>query len=288
MKRTIIMLALAASLSASATTEKNDTVVIKNAKQVTIISNDTLQKVEVKGVEGNDDYIYRNTIVLDDEKGVRRSTSTYESGSLFPKVKVGGEKDSSLVDVTAHFGWGFVIPTNVQDGISFSDGSSIEIFFTPIDMEFYLNHKRKDYFSVGLGFDWRNYRMTNDTRFVRTDDGDVALGVYPPGAKPKFSRIKVFSINFPVLYHHKFDKDWGFGLGGILNWNTYASIKSKYKLDGGTHKFVDKDINHRKFTVDMMGIFYNPLFDFYVKYSPMDVLKEPSVKFRALSVGFFF
>ena len=64
MKKTMLMLTLAATLNASATTADNDTVVIKNPRRVTVITNDSLQKIVVNGREGDDDYKYQNTILL--------------------------------------------------------------------------------------------------------------------------------------------------------------------------------------------------------------------------------
>ena len=286
----MLMLLLAATLSASATTADNDTVVIKNANQVTIVTNDSLQKIVVNGREGDEDYKYTNTIQLVDSNYISHSIISRDRWTLMPKVKMGkhdDERNSTIIEGTAHVYAGMTFPTRVQQNIDFSHGSSWEIGFTPFEFDVYLDRKEHHYLTFGLGFDWRNYRMTNQTSFVRTPDGSVALGTYPEGAKPKFSRIKVFSLTVPLLYQQRWGNDWGMGVGAMLNWNTYASIKTKYNMDGGSHKYVEKHIGQRRFTVDYMAILYNPFIDIYIKYSPQDVLKEPGVKFRALSIGFY-
>ena len=79
----------------------------------------------------------------------------------------------------------------------------------------------------------------------------------------------------------------GIGFGPMINFNTYASIKTRYKKDGGKFKEMEKDIHQRKVTFDWMGIVYTPGPDFYIKYSPNDVLKEGSVKFRSLTFGLY-
>ena len=288
MKRKLLLLALWAPLAVLAA--DNDTLVVHQPRRVTVITNDSLQKIIINGREGDQNYRYENTLQLVDSNYVSHSVISHDNWSIFPKVSVSGSsKDSLKMQVvgTAHLGVGLSFPTNKQDGVNIQGGSSWEIFFTPLEIDVYLNRRQRDFVSFGLGFDWRNYRMTNNTRFVLAEDGHVGLGNYPEGADPKFSRIKVFSISVPLLYHHKFGEEWGFGAGAVFNWNTYASIKTKYKMDGGTHKFIDKNIGQRRFTVDYMAIIYNPLFDFYVKYCPQDVLKEPGVKFRALSIGLF-
>ena len=282
MKKLFIILALAGSLSASAATEDVDTVVIKNAREVTIITGDSVQKITVRGREGQPGYVYRSAIEYNSDS-FSRTRSVYQS----PKVSLHGRKDSTNVEGTAHLAFGVNIPMDAHENVDISPFRSWEIWFIPLQTDFYLSRAHKDFISLGLGFDWRNYRMKNETCFMLVGDEVVGLGTYPQGSKPKFSRVKTFSINVPLLYSHKFDRDWGIGLGGVFNWNTYASIKTEFKQDGGTHKFVDKKIGQRKFTVDAMAVLYNPLFDLYVKYSPQDVLKEPGVNFSALTVGIY-
>lgn len=202
-----------------------------------------------------------------------------------PKVTI--SDDEVDMEATAHLGIGFVSPHNVSTGLDFPFGKSWEIFFTPIVFELYMNKVKGDLISLGVGFDWRNYRMTNDTRFLPAADGSVALGAYPEGAKPQFSRVKVFSLNFPLLYEHKFNRQWGLGIGPVFNLNTYGSIKTRYKKDGEKHKLMEKNIGQRKFTVDAMFILENPIVDLYLKYSPMDVLKDNDVNFQSLSIGIY-
>ena len=219
-----------------------------------------------------------------DTMNINESQSTGWENNL-PKITI--SEDEFEMEATAHLGLGFVAPTNVSAGMDFPFGKSWEIFFTPLVFELYMNKAKGDLVSLGVGFDWRNYRMTDDVRFVAPGDGTVSLGAYPEGAKPKFSRVKVFSLNFPLLYEHKFSRNWGLGIGPVFNWNTYGSVKTRYKKDGEKHKFMEKNIGQRKFTVDAMFILENPIVDLYLKYSPMDVLKDNDVNFQSLSIGFY-
>ncbi|MBR4741694.1 MAG: hypothetical protein IK079_02185 [Desulfovibrio sp.] len=262
-----------------------DTLVINNPKSVTIISNDSVMDIKVNGREGDENYIFHDKVHVVGSSIMRETIEGRDWDNNIPKVAI-GDHDSKL-EATAHFGIGFTSPTSVSSGMDFSTGSSWEIFFTPLVFDLYTNSKKGDLISLGLGFDWRNYRMTNNVRFLKNDDGKVVLGSYPEGASPKFSRVKVFSLNFPLLYQHKFGRSWGFGIGPVFNLNTYASLKTSYKQDGGTHKFVDKHIGQRKFTIDAMFILENPIFDLYLKYCPMDVLKDSDLKFKSLSFGIY-
>ena len=56
-------------------TEENDTTVIKNARQVMVITNDSLQQVKVLGKENDDHYVYENTIQLVDSNYVNEERS---------------------------------------------------------------------------------------------------------------------------------------------------------------------------------------------------------------------
>ena len=217
-----------------------------------------------------------------DNNSMSQSTSW---GNNIPRITI--SEDDVDLEATAHLGIGFVSPHNVSSGMDFPFGKSWEIFFTPIVFELYMNKAKGDLISLGMGFDWRNYRMTDNVRFVTNGAGNVELGSYPTGATPQFSRVKVFSLSFPLLYEHKFNRQWGLGIGPVFNWNTYGSIKTRFKKDGDKQKLVEKPIGQRKFTIDAMFILENPIVDLYLKYSPMDVLKDNDVNFQSMSIGVF-
>ena len=139
--------------------------------------------------------------------------------------------------------------------------------------------------SVGLGFNWKNFRMTGYERFV-TDNGRTLLGTYPTDAEPQYSRIKVFSVNFPVEYTRRLKHDWEIGLAAILNVNTYASAETRYRLDGKSEKDFSKNIHQNRVTVDLRGSVRWKSVGAYVKYSPCRVLKQDfGPSFSGLSTG---
>ena len=275
-----------------ATASDNDTTVINNAQKVVIITGDSLQKIKISGKEGNDNFTYENTIQLVDSNYVSSVTINKDWN-----ISIGvGKKDCDdhwTNTITSHLGFGMTAPTKVSKGISFSTGSSWEIFWTILQWNYTPKPKKNNFghgYSIGLGIDWRNYRMTGGEMFIKDEADKVAVVPYPEGTNPKFSRIKVFSINVPMLFTQDFNKRGNFSLslGPIVNFNTYASIKTRYKQDGGDFKKVTKGINQRPITVDFMAIVRNPILDFYVKYSPMDVLKsDRGPKFRSLSFGLY-
>ena len=156
----------------------------------------------------------------------------------------------------------------------------------------------KDDFTIGFG--WPKLARKNTDHqstyvlaahfcigFVNAPGMNV-LERLPEGASPNFSRVKVFSLNFPIRYQYQ-GRRFGFSLGPVLNFNTYSSIKTKYKLDGHKYKEKYKNAHPTPVTVDFMGTVSTPIIDFYVKYSPFNVLKSDyGLKFKTLSIGCMF
>lgn len=293
MKEIIITLAavLLPQLS-SAQSIENDSIVINHPRKVTIVTSDSSQKIIVQGKEGDNNFEYRNTLQLVDDNYVSNIEINKDSWSLkdlIPSYSVTGdshESGSVQVEIGGAPLIGFTAPTHCDPGTNFSTFRSWEFALPFINSTVFFENKK--YHSSGLSletyFNWRNYRMTGDTRFVKNSSGNVELAPYPEGAKPKFSRVKVFSVSGALLAFHTF-KDWGIAVGPVINFNTYASLKTRYSIDGGKYKDVEKNINQRKVTFDIMGIIQTPAVDLYLKYSPNSVLKD-GVKFRSLTFGF--
>lgn len=291
MKKLMIIMALAA-LTATAGAQENDTVVIHNPKKVTIITGDSLQRIIVSGKEGDDKFTYQNTIRLVDSNYVSTTRIGRDRWELIPSVKVGKKKDGAegrTYDnaISAHFGIGFTAPTNADARTNFSTFKSWEIFATIAQWDHYFERRHRNSVSLGFGIDWKNYRMTGDTRFVKAPDGNVALEKYPLQVSPDFSRIKVFSLTVNLGFTHSFDKDFWIGFGPVVNFNVYGSMLTEYSMYGDDIKRKEKDIRQRPITIDWMlrlGIMGVP---FYLKYSGDNVLKDGGVKFRSLSFGLY-
>ncbi len=146
---------------------------------------------------------------------------------------------------------------------------------------------------VGLGFDWRNYKATADSRWLVTSpSGGVEWGEAPEEITVRYTRLKVFSLQVPLLYEWHIPKSQlRLKFGPVLNFNTRSSIKGTgVDADGNHCEFFTKDIGHNPTTLDLFGaITYNYAIGVYVRYSPMKVLKDPSpINFTPLTVGFGF
>ena len=276
---------------------QNDTLVINNPRKVTIVSSDSLQCVIVNGRQGDDDFSYQNTIRLVDANYESTTSISRDHWELIPSIKL-GKKSSAAPDdnsadrhstneVTAHLGVGFTCPTKVDDRVDFSTFRSWEFFANIVELDHYFSPRYDHKLSLGLGVDWRNYRMTDDQLFTKAPDGNVTVEKFPLEFDPKFSRIKVFSLTATLRCEFDFGDGFAVGFGPVVNFNTYASIKTRYKLLGDKVKHVEKNINQRPVTIDWMLNLRVVGVPFYVKYSDNDVLKDGGVKFRSLSFGLY-
>lgn len=289
MKKIFIMLAVMhMPLLASAETNDNDTVIVNHPQKVTVITGDSLQKIIINGKEGDENYEYRNTIELVDSNYVSKTEINKKDWELrdnIASVSVSQRNNTEFI-LGGPLLIGFASPTH-KEGVGFKTFSSWEIALPFISLSHYFDKKRRTELELQTFFNWRNYRLERTNRFVKGEDGRVTLAPYPEGSKPKFSRVKVFSISGALLFSQHFTKDFGLGVGPMINLNTYASIKTRYNSNGTKVKEIEKDINQRKITFDWMGIIYTPEVDLYIKYSPNDVLKEGNVKFRSLTFGVY-
>ena len=291
MKNYLIITMMMATATASAA--ENDTLVIEKPQRVTIVTNDSLQSIHVEGKEGNSHFDYQNTIQLLDSNYV--STETYNK-SLWDFMPFGQKKDDGdqqyRSELVMDIAFGFCTATGAADGISIPVGRSWEIDWTILDYRHRLKKNAGHYLSAGLGVDWRNYRMTDRHRFVKDDNGVITVQPYPAGSNPDFSRIKVFSLNVPLMYHYFLRNNnsffRGFSVGAVVNFNTYSSIKTRYKLDGEKQKDFSKDLHKNPVTFDLMLRLRMKGFGIYAKYSPCNVLDtDYGPKFKSVSFGIY-
>lgn len=291
MKRILSLSFILSLLSVSPVAAQNDTVIIHNPKKVTIVTGDSLQKIIVRGKDGDDKFTYENTIQLVDSNYVSTTHIGRDRWELIPSVKVDKKDDANRRNysnvLTAHLGIGFTAPTKADSRTDFSTFKSWEIFATLLQWDHHFDRRERNTVSLGLGIDWKNYRMTGDTRFTKAPDGNVVIDKYPIDVSPAFSRIKIFSLTTNFGINHSFDDDFWIGFGPVVNFNVFGSILTKYSMYGDDIKKREKNIRQRPITIDWMlrlGLFGVPL---YLKYSPDNVLKDGGVKFRSLSFGLY-
>ena len=220
------------------------------------------------------------------------SIITGEGLSLFRSPK--NRKSSTSWGLTSGgLGFGFCNALNSPGNAGIEMGKSFELSWLNI-MGIEATNVYGNKFSLGIGINWRNYRTTLGNCFS-IDHGHVTVAPYPDGAEPRLSRIKIFSLQFPLLYRQQFP----FGLsknkmsltfGPIFNFNTHASVLTAWRENGKKYERKANDVNARPFTIDLFASLHALDFcSFYVRYSPYRALTgRYPLNFNQLSAGLLF
>lgn len=146
--------------------------------------------------------------------------------------------------------------------------------------------------SLGFGFNWRNYKITTSDRYLSTNsDRGLIVEYYPENIKGRFSRLKTFSLQLPLLYEYNIPRSsLSLKVGPIVDFNTYASVKSVWDDNGGRKDSFSKNIGIKKVSVDFFAtVSFCKTIGLYVRYSPVKVMDVyNSINFNPLTFGFTF
>ncbi len=281
MKRLLTLMALAVSISVAAHDfEPNDTTVIKHAKKVIIVNDNTSQQVKVvRGYDDEGKNVYESTVCLSGNDLVKTSREYKED-----------DDTCKVHDLSMHFGVGIATPTNVPDEMSFAPFKSWELFWTVIQYDYTPKCAWQTY-SAGFQLGWHHYGLSTEKMFMKDDAGVIGLADYPANAGHRYSSINVFNISIPLLFTQKFDRkgDIKFSVGPVVNFNVYGSLTSGYEMGDVETELTTKKIGQRPVTVDFMGILKLYGVGLYCKYCPMSVLKNDcGPQFHSLSFGLYF
>ena len=284
MRKYFMLLALTVCTAASAT-EMNDTVTFSNPRKVTVMTNDSVQKIKITGRQDDESFRYETTVAIDKTK-----TST----KIIKKV---ADDDAKWV---IDLGIGWSAPTNTPNGHGFAVFRSGEVFagvrycYTPTG--------KTQTYSTGLWCDWRTYGLPRSGKdyISKTKDDIVTFGSHVADGNEKYSdvnsRINIFSLSVPFLFTQKFGQKSksSFSIGPVVNFNLRGRINNDYTDGDNEIEVSTKGFDYNVVTVDFMGILKSGGIGLYFKYSPMSVLKKKSEngvenpQFKALSFGLFF
>ena len=204
--------------------------------------------------------------------GLKVSKSTTTS-----KTKVKSSISSTL-------SFGFITGINQDDGVSINMGQSYEIEWGDV-ISGKIRVGRKDFLRLGMGFDWRNYRMT-DRMFVKDNDGKISSQDYPAGTEPKFSRIHTFSLSIPLKYYHYFNKNIYFAVGPELYFTPWGSLKTKYYENREIQKITARNIHENTVSIGVGAEVNIHHIGIYYKYNPFNVLNSSfGPKFSSMTAG---
>ena len=223
--------------------------------------------------------------------GFSDDTNRYPGGFDFsiPLGKKRHSKGSTDLFMSG-VGIGFVSAVGQKAPMDVTMGRSLEINWTEaIGLRY--NFNRRNSLELAMGFLWRNYRMTHQYRFQQ--DAAEVLGVvpYPAGAVPKFSRLHIFQMTFPLIYDLNLRHGWHFVVGPELAVNCghnshTRTIKTRYSLDGVKYKDKTTDLRINPVTVNLVASVRFHFIGLYLRYSPCNVLDTNfGPKFQSFSVG---
>ena len=284
MRKYFMLLALAVATVANAT-EMNDTVTFSNPTKVTVMTNDSVQKIKVTGKKDDESFRYETTVAIDKTK-----TST----KIFKKVA--GDDAKWVIDL----GIGWSAPTNTPNGHGFAVFRSGEVF---AGVRYCYTPKGKTQtYSTGLWCDWRTYGLPHSGKScMGKDESDiVTFGNFKDSYSGVNSRINIFSLSVPFLFTQKLGKKSksSFSIGPVVNFNLRGRINNEWENGDNYYDVNTKGFDYNVVTVDFMGILKSGGIGLYFKYSPMSVLKKKEAtvdgtvienpQFKALSFGLFF
>lgn len=190
------------------------------------------------------------------------------------------------------FSVGFVGDIDSDTEMDFCMGSSMEFTLDNIIGVKWTDRSEHNSLSLGFGLNWRTYSR-GGSDLLNYENGRIGLlETAPEGLTPLKSRLKVFSMQVPFCYNYKWKKYFGIGFSAILNFNTHASIKQRYRGQDDAICKIFQNVNDcvRKVTVDFKAsVQFCPEVALYVRYSPMKVLKSNAgAQFGAISTGLTF
>ena len=214
-----------------------------------------------------------STVVADDDNDEIPGGWDFE----LPGLKVSKSTTSSKARVkgslSSTFSFGFIGGVSQDPGVGINMGQSFEIEWGDV-ISGKLRLGRKDFLRLGMGFDWRNYRMT-DRMFVKQPDGVTITSSFPEGTEPKFSRIHTFSLSFPLKYYHYFSKKIFFAVGPELYVTPWASLKTKfYDATGEEQKITAGNLHENRVSVGVGAEINIHHIGIYYKYNPFNVLSS--------------
>lgn len=191
------------------------------------------------------------------------------------------------IDVaTGGYGYGFVGCLDQPQGMSMSMGRSFE--FSMLEILGVKVARGINSLECGFGMTWRNYKGT-DAQWVKAD-GQMGLVPFPEGTTHRWSRIKTFSLNIPLLYTVRAGGHVDFTLGPVFGFTTHSSYNTGFTTtDGRTVKLSDGNVYPRLFTVDALAVVSYDKVGVYCRYAPMHPLRDGcGPQFSSISVGLMF
>ena len=195
---------------------------------------------------------------------------------FYNKIKKGPDEA-----VIGAFGIGAIF-SDSKAPLDFNPQNSLEFFLYALDSR----TSGRSTFSFGPGITFRNLGLTGGNAMSMAENGQISVAPFEGIGALKVSKLKVFSLNAPLLYSFDFGGGFGFTLGPVINLNAGSSIVNKYSLGEDKDKDKYKRVHCNIITVDAMFQLNLKYFSIYAKYSPMNLMdKKYWPEFTTWSIG---
>lgn len=188
------------------------------------------------------------------------------------------------------FNVGFNFPENTSNGIPDNNvARSINITFIPFDHGFAFSKNAG--LGIGFGFEWENYRLTDD-EFFKYEEGMLTVAnvktIFGPNAHMDDSKLRTFGFVFPIMWCVN-NRGLNFNAGVVANVVPLSRFNSKVSVDDEVMKFRCKGLHHNPFGCDLAAkIGYRDI-GIFARYSLTDLFKDDhGPKMRTLTCGLSF
>lgn len=277
-----LMMALVATVAASA----------EVAQDTTVVANDTLKVNADKPVQKNTKSFSINiehgkTVQTTSENGTTIETELSDGWSITESFSIPflgsankeARKKKTNCYFESHLGGFYVGFSNVINPNSdFYDGNmarSVELGFVPIECEQALNSNLG--ICWGLGFNWRNFKI-DDNYWMQKVDGRVAVEKIPDGYELKYSNLRVFSLQTPVMLElHPLNNRFHMMVGVVGDFRVGRRLVNKYFDERDVyHKETKKHVRTLPVGCDIMAQIGHKDLAFYGKFSPVSIFENSS------------
>lgn len=229
MKKIIIAIALLAASSVKAE-ESRDTTIVYNGHTVTI-TDDSLNS-EASG---------ESTYQTDYEEWTIKETFNLPLLNLVSSKSNEhwkAMKHEKFVSHICGFNVGFSNALNTDNNFNTNMGRSVELGFIFCEQSVPFSHIAG--MTMGLGLNWRNYKI-DDNYWMRKNGGYVTVERLPEEFDLKYSKLRIFSINLPMVF--ELQQKGGDGFYG------YVGAQGDFRLAKRiVNKYNDENGNSRKNT----------------------------------------
>ncbi|MBO7610509.1 MAG: hypothetical protein J6S96_09965 [Muribaculaceae bacterium] len=264
----------------------SDTVkVINNPGQVVITQNDEGVMLKVNGNETDTAYCYEYRVTP--RSKWRLNTMQLEGSEVefrhpFSKCDSINKKTHFIVFMSdVYFGWGGHSVDVPDRNVVKKSMSEIGVLnFIALGYQF---NKSRYRVSFGMGFNWHRYGLKTPYFWLRDNDGTLGYAEMTEPFDKHYSTLVVRSMQFPLMFNQELGKHCNVAIGGILNWNCYASFVNSYSIDKSDYNVSTRGLNQRKISFDGIAMLSWGGLGAYFRYAPQSVFKTgygPEMKNR--------